>query len=108
MPVLELILGRLGPTLLLMVTTLVASVATGIVLGLLAAARVGSWRDTLISILALVSYATPLFWLGLMLIVVFSLKLDWLPTSGMETVAAFHEGWAPRCATSRAISSCPP
>ena len=64
MPVLELILGRLGPTLLLMVTTLVASVATGIVLGLLAAARAGSWRDTLISILALVSYATPLFWAG--------------------------------------------
>jgi peptide/nickel transport system permease protein len=94
MPVLELITGRLWPTLLLMVTTLIASVATGIGLGLLAAARAGSWRDTLISILALVSYATPLFWVGLMLIVVFSLKLDLLPTSGMETVAAFHEGWA--------------
>ena len=94
MPVLELIAGRLGPTLLLMVTTLVLSVTAGIVLGLLAAARPGGWRDTLISILALVSYATPLFWVGLMLIVVFSIKLDWLPTSGMETVAAFHEGWA--------------
>ncbi len=94
LPVVELIAGRLGPTLLLMLTTLVVSVTSGIVLGLLAAARVGSWRDTLISILALVSYATPLFWVGLMLIVVFSLKLDWLPTSGMETVAAFHEGWA--------------
>jgi peptide/nickel transport system permease protein len=94
MPVLDLIAGRLGPTLLLMLTTLVLSVSAGIVLGLLAAARAGSWRDTLISILALVSYATPLFWVGLMLIVVFSLKLDLLPTSGMETVAAFHEGWA--------------
>jgi peptide/nickel transport system permease protein len=94
MPVIELILTRLGPTLLLMVTTLVASVVTGVGLGLLAASRPGSWRDTLISLLALVSYATPLFWVGLMLIVVFSLKLDWLPTSGMETVAAFHQGWA--------------
>src|SRR5688572_7422937 len=94
MPVLELIVARLWPTLLLMLTTLVVSVTAGIVLGLLAAARAGSWRDTLISVLALVSYATPLFWVGLMLIVVFSLKLDWLPTSGMETVAAFHEGWA--------------
>lgn len=94
MPVLDLILGRLGPTLLLMGVTLVLSVGAGIALGLLAATRVGSWRDTLISILALISYATPLFWVGLMLIVVFSLKLDWLPTSGMESVAAFHEGWA--------------
>jgi peptide/nickel transport system permease protein len=101
MPVLALIAGRLVPTLLLMGTTLVVSVVGGVALGLLAASRAGSWRDTLISILALVSYATPLFWVGLMLIVVFSLKLDWLPTSGMETVAAFYEG----CARARDIAS---
>src|SRR5512132_2106922 len=94
MPVLDLILARLGPTLLLMLTTFVISVSAGIALGLLAASRAGSWRDTLISLLALVSYATPLFWVGLMLIVGFSLKLGWLPTSGMETVGAFYEGWA--------------
>ena len=94
MPVLTLILNRLGPTLLLMGVTLILSVGAGVTLGILAASRAGSWRDTLISILALVSYATPLFWIGLMLVVVFSLKLDWLPTSGMETVAAFHEGWS--------------
>src|SRR5437773_8163472 len=93
MPVVELIAGRLGPTLLLMGVTRILSAGAGVTLGILAASRAGSWRDTLISILALVSYATPLFWVGLMLIVVFSLKLDWLPTSGMETVAAFHEGW---------------
>ena len=93
MPVVDLILQRLGPTLLLMGTTLILSVGFGITLGIVAASRAGSWRDTLISILALVSYATPLFWIGLMLVVVFSLKLDWLPTSGMETVAAFYQGW---------------
>ena len=93
MPVLDLILVRLGPTLLLMGVALLLSVSAGIVLGLLAAVRVHSWRDTLISILALISYATPLFWIGLMLIVVFSLRLGWFPTSGMETVAAFYEGW---------------
>lgn len=93
-PVLTLILDRLGPTLLLMATTLVISVSVGILLGLLAATGLRKWRDNIISILALVSYATPLFWLGLMLIIVFSIQLDWLPTSGMETIGAFNEGWA--------------
>jgi peptide/nickel transport system permease protein len=92
-PVLTLILHRLGPTLLLMTTTLVVSVGLGVGLGLLAATGLNSWRDTLISIFALVSYATPLFWLGLMLIVLFSIRLGWLPTSGMETIGAFTQGW---------------
>lgn len=93
-PVFTLILGRLGPTLLLMMTTLVVSVMVGSLLGLLAATGLNRWRDTLISIFALVSYATPLFWLGLMFIVLFSIRLGWLPTSGMETIAAFNSGWA--------------
>ena len=93
MPVLELVLERLWPTLLLMGTTLVLSVGVGMLLGLIAATRVNNWRDNLISILAVVAYATPLFWVGLMLIVVFSLKLDWLPATGMQDIAAFYEGW---------------
>ncbi len=93
MPVLQLILERLGPTLLLMGTTLLISVGFGVLLGLIAAMRVRRWADTMISILAIIAYATPLFWIGLMLIVLFSIKLDWLPTTGMETVAAFYEGW---------------
>ena len=93
MPVLDLIQARLWPTLLLMGVALLTSVSAGVALGLLAAVRVHSWRDTLISVLALIAYATPLFWIGLMLIVVFSLRLGWFPTSGMETVAAFSEGW---------------
>jgi peptide/nickel transport system permease protein len=93
MPVLYLILERLWPTLLLMGTTLVLSVGLGMLLGVLAAIRVHSWRDNLISIFAIIAYATPLFWIGLMLIVVFSINLGWFPASGMETVAAFYEGW---------------
>jgi peptide/nickel transport system permease protein len=91
--VLCLILARLGPTLLLMVTSLTLAVTLGVLLGVLAALNLNTWRDTAISIFALVSYATPLFWAGLMLIVLFAIRLDWLPTSGMETVAAFYEGW---------------
>lgn len=91
--VLHLILTRLGPTLLLMGTTIVLSIAVGMLLGLIAAMRPNSWRDNLISVLALLSYATPLFWVGLMLMLVFALKLGWVPTSGMENVAAFYTGW---------------
>lgn len=92
-PVITLIFDRLGPTLLLMGTTLVVSVGLGILLGLFAAAKLNSWRDNIISVIALISYATPLFWAGLMLIVVFSIKLNWLPTSGFEDVAEFNTGW---------------
>jgi peptide/nickel transport system permease protein len=93
-PVLGLILDRLWPTLLLMGATLIISVGGGVVLGVVAALGVRTWRDHLISITAVIAYATPLFWIGLMLILVFSIRLDWFPTSGMEDVVAFHEGWA--------------
>lgn len=93
MDVSQLIFDRLGPTLLLMVGTLSIAVLFGAFLGLLAATGLNTWRDALISIFALVSYATPLFWIGLMFIVVFSIHLDLLPTSGMETIGAFYEGW---------------
>jgi len=92
-PVLPLILARLWPTLLLMGMALFISVAGGVVLGLLAAVWVRSWKDHVISVVAIIAYAMPLFWVGLMLILLFSVKLDWLPTSGMEDAAAFYEGW---------------
>jgi peptide/nickel transport system permease protein len=93
MAVRDLILQRLGPTLLLMGTTILLSVGIGILLGLVAAGRPNSWRDNAISVFALVSYATPLFWVGLMFIVLFSIHLGWLPTSGMTNIAAFYTGW---------------
>ena len=93
-PVRELILQRLGPTLLLMGTTFVLSISVGLVLGVMASSHVNTWKDTAISILALLSYATPLFWAGLMFISVFALKLGWVPTGGMEKIEDFNEGWS--------------
>ena len=93
MPVRELIMDRLLPTALLMVSTILLAVGFGVVLGLVAAIGLNTWRDTAISFFALLTYATPLFWVGLMLIVVFSLNLGWFPTSGMENFAMFYEGW---------------
>ena len=94
MPVIQLILSRLGPTLLLMATVFIVSVGTGALLGSLAARNLNRWRDNMISMLTVLAYATPVFWAGLMLIVVFSIKLGWFPTSGMQEIAAFHEGGA--------------
>jgi peptide/nickel transport system permease protein len=91
-PVLPLILARLSATLLLMGTTLVLSLGIGVLFGLLAAVWVRTWKDNLISVAAIIAYAMPLFWIGLMLILLFAIKLDWLPTSGMEDAAAFYEG----------------
>jgi peptide/nickel transport system permease protein len=93
-PVLDLILDRLGPTLLLMGATLLVSLAVGVGMGVMAALWVRTWKDHLISVAAVVFYAMPLFWVGLMLVLFFSIKLNWFPTSGMEDVVAFHEGWA--------------
>ncbi len=92
-PVLQLLLDRLWPTLLLMGMTLVLSLGFGVLMGLLAALWVRTWKDHVISVAAIIFYATPLFWVGLMLILLFSIKLGWFPTSGMEDVVAFYEGW---------------
>ena len=94
MPVAQLIGSRLMPTLLLMVTVLVVAVTVGTLLGAFAARKLNRWQDNLISMLTVLAYATPVFWAGLMLIMVFSIKLGWFPTSGMQQVAAFHEGFA--------------
>ena len=93
-PVASVILERLPATLLLMGSALSLAFFAGIALGILAARRVNQWPDTLISTLGLVFYATPSFWFGLMGIVVFAIKLAWLPPGGFETVGAGYAGLA--------------
>jgi peptide/nickel transport system permease protein len=93
MPVADLILDRLPATLLLTMTAFVIALVLGTLAGVLAAARVGTWTDTAVSALALVFYATPLFWAALMAVLLFSVKLDWLPGFGYQTVGAGYTGF---------------
>ena len=85
-PVLDLIMERLPATLLLTLSAFVFSLVAGMALGIAAAQRAGSWVDSALTVLALAFYATPIFWVGLMLVLVFSVYLDWLPSFGMITV----------------------
>src|SRR6267378_631740 len=75
-------------------TAVSISLLLGILLGTLAARWAGTWADTAITVLALVFYATPLFWIALMAILLFSVALDWLPSFGYETVGANYTGLA--------------
>ena len=84
--VLHLITERLPATLLLMVPSLCLAFLAGILFGVIAARRVNSWTDAVISAATLCASAAPLFWLGLMLIILFTLKLRLLPSGGMETI----------------------
>ncbi|MCC6250418.1 MAG: ABC transporter permease [Rubrivivax sp.] len=93
-PVVDVIFERLPATLLLMVSALSFAFAAGMALGVVAARRVNQWPDTAISTLGLVFYATPSFWFGLMGIVVFAVRLAWLPPGGIETIGAGYTGVA--------------
>ncbi|WP_145145263.1 ABC transporter permease [Roseomonas gilardii] len=91
-PVADLILERLPATLLLSVTAFAFAVATGIAMGAAAARRAGTVWDSLITALSMVFYCTPLFWTGLLLVLLFSVTLNWLPSFGMSTVGADYTG----------------
>ncbi|WP_028030936.1 nickel ABC transporter permease [Gemmobacter nectariphilus] len=84
-PVLGLILERLPATLELALTALALSLVIAIPMGVIAALRRGGWLDTISMTLALFGLSMPHFWLGIMLIMLFSVQLNWLPTSGRGT-----------------------
>ena len=93
-PVIDLILGRMPATLILMLSAIALAIGVGVILGVAAARRRGTWIDHLISVGALVFYAVPVFWLGLMLIVLFSIVLGVLPSGGMSEIGKAGTGFA--------------
>jgi peptide/nickel transport system permease protein len=85
-PVLTLIGERMPATLLLTGTAFLAALFMGILLGTLAGIRAGKWSDTLLTVVSLLLYAMPVFWLGLMMVLLFSVQLNWLPAFGYVTI----------------------
>ena len=84
MDVWEFFKSRIGATLYLGVAAGVVTVVLAIPLGIIAAVKNGSILDNVCNVLGVIGLATPNFWLGLMLIVLFAVKLKWLPVSGDE------------------------
>jgi ABC-type dipeptide/oligopeptide/nickel transport system permease component len=87
-PVTDLIIQRLPNTLILAVSALVTTLVIGLPLGVLAAYKRGGWIDVLSRWLAVVGQSAPAFWIGLLMILVFSVRLHWLPSGGTAGVLA--------------------
>ncbi|WP_134705641.1 ABC transporter permease [Rahnella sp. CJA17(1/100)] len=81
-PVLQLIASKLPVTLELSLLAMIVALIIGITMGVLAAVNKGTWIDNGANFLALSGISIPHFWLGVLLIMLFSVKLHWLPASG--------------------------
>lgn len=97
-PVLELYLQRLPHSLLLAGAAMVFSLLIGIPTGIIAAVRVNGWWDSAGKLFALLGLSLPSFWVGLVMILFFSVYLGWFPSSGSGTVwhvvmPALSLGW---------------
>ena len=95
-PVLELISNRVPATLLLVGTALVLAIILGTILGIVAAQKPNGIFSHFVTLIALAGYSAPVFWTGIMLLIVFTYFLPWFPSFGMASVG-LHGGrsaWA--------------
>lgn len=88
-PVFDEIFSRFPTTLLLSFLSIVTAVIIGLPLGILSAVKQYSGVDIISTVVAMLMAAIPGFWLGLMMIILFSLKLGWFPSNGIGSAANF-------------------
>lgn len=91
-PVVTILREAAWNTLILTSAALIVDLLVGIALGIVSALKRGEWVDKTISVVGLFLYSMPNFWLGLMLILIFSLWLGWLPASQMSSIGAERLG----------------
>jgi peptide/nickel transport system permease protein len=89
----DLVLGRIGPTLSLAACTILLSVLVALPLGVLAAWRSGTWVDRVVMNFSVLGFSVPVFVVGYILILVFSIRLDWLPVQGYKPLALGFWDW---------------
>ena len=91
-PVLTMIAERIPATLGLMGASLVLAMVLAIPLGLVAGAYKHRWLDHFLNMFAYIGISVPIFWFGILLITVFSVQLNWLPSMGMRTIG-MEDSW---------------
>ena len=109
-PAFDLYLQRLPASILLAVVAMSISLLLGIPIGIFSAVRVNTWFDNFGKIFAILGLSLPSFWVGLLLILVFSVELNWFPSSGSGTfrhlvMPAFALGWVFTAAHTRLARS---
>lgn len=86
-PVAELIMERFPNTIILTIFSLILSLLVGVTAGILSAVKKGSIWDYFFTVLSLVGVSIPVFWLGIMLVLLFSVNLGWLPSTGIGNMS---------------------
>jgi peptide/nickel transport system permease protein len=93
LPVTHLIGQRIEPTLSLTLCTLLVAVLVAVPLGMIAAARAGTWIDRLVMAFSVLGFSVPVFVLAYILILLFSIELDWLPVQGYRNIQENFWDW---------------
>ena len=85
-PVSKLIAARVGPTILLVISAQIISIVLGVFLGVIAARKPNGVMSAFVSVFATIGYAVPVFWTGIMLIILFASAIPIFPVEGMQSV----------------------
>jgi peptide/nickel transport system permease protein len=85
-PVLGIIVSHLGATVELMLTSMCAAILLGCWIGVISAVRRYGWFDTLATAGSMITLSIPTFWFGFMMIYIFSVRLEWLPSGNLDTI----------------------
>ncbi|MCO4776832.1 MULTISPECIES: ABC transporter permease [Lentibacter] len=85
-PVSKLIAARIGPTILLVISAQIISIVLGVFLGVIAARKPNGVMSAFVSVFATIGYAVPVFWTGIMLIILFASAIPIFPVEGMQSV----------------------
>jgi peptide/nickel transport system permease protein len=93
LPVTHLIAQRVEPTVALTLCTLLVAVAVAVPLGVIAAAKAGTWIDRVVMAFSVLGFSVPVFVLAYILILTFSIELDWLPVQGYRNLSEGFWEW---------------